>query len=154
MSRKQYNISVEEFRRYLDLYGSNLDRWPEQVRDSAREMTEVSQQFRKMVEAETRFEETLNLREVEAPDNGLENRIIASAKTQGEAGARSSLSGYLGDIFRSFYLPNPAFALALMLVIGILIGYFTSSVNSVNGNDQLITSQLTFYEGEIYEFEN
>lgn len=153
MSRKQSNLSIEEFKNFLNLYGSDFTRWPEHARDFATEMLERSEELQKMVEEERRFEQTLNLREIESPGSGLEDRIITSAR-KGSGSVSRSLFGYLGDIFKSFYLPSPAFSLALILVIGILIGYFTSSVNSVNGDDQLITSQLTFYEGEIYEFED
>jgi hypothetical protein len=153
MSRKQSNLSIEEFKNFLNLYGSDFARWPEYARDFATDMVERSEELHKMVEEERRFEQTLNLREIESPGSGLEDRIIASAR-KGSGSVSRSFFCYLGDIFKSFYLPSPAFSLALILVIGILIGYFTSSVNSVNGDDQLITSQLTFYEGEIYEFED
>ena len=83
----------------------------------------------------------------------MQQRIIAAADKQPAKKSRS-VFGYLGDLFGSFYLPNPALSLALILVIGILIGYFTSSVNSLNNDQQLTVSQLTFYEGDLYELDN
>lgn len=153
MNRKQFDISMEEFKKNLNLYGSDLSGWPEDIKDSAREMVNASDELRKLVEAERRFEEKLNLRHFEEPAPGFQERIIASAKNSA-ALKSGSLAAYLRDMFSSFYLPSPAFSLAMMLVIGIMIGYFTSSVSSVNGDDHLLTSQLTLYEGEIYEFED
>lgn len=153
MNRKQFDISMEEFKKNLNLFGADFARWPEDIRDTAREMVNASDELRNLVEEERRFEEKLNLRQFEEPAPGFQERIIASAKNSA-AFKSGSLASYLRDMFRSFYLPSPAFSLAMMLVIGIMIGYFTSSVSSVNGDDQLLTSQLTLYEGEIYEFED
>lgn len=153
MNRKQFDISMEEFKKNLNIYGADFGRWPEDMRDKAREMVNASDEIHKLVEEERRFEEKLNMRQFEEPAAGFQERIIASAKNSA-AFKSGSLSSYLRDIFRSFYLPSPALSLAMMLVIGIMIGYFTSSVSSVNGEDQLLTSQLTLYEGEIYEFED
>jgi len=146
-------MNDEEFKRNLDLYGSDLERWPGDLRGAAREAISNSDLLQKLVDEEKQFEETLNLREVEAPSADLRDRIISSARARTGKGSKS-IFGYLGDLFGTFYLPSPALSLALILIIGILIGYFTSSVNSLNNERQLTVSQLTFYEGDIYELDN
>lgn len=153
MKKKQFNINIEEFKNYLGIYGSDINRWPEDIRGSVRSMINSSAEVRKMVEEERAFEEKLNFREVEPHSAGLEERIIASAKNT-KALKSGSFISHLSEMFRSFHLPNPAFSLTAMLIAGIMLGYFTSTINPVNSDDQLITSQFAIYDGEIYEFED
>lgn len=153
MKRKQFEMTTSEFRRYLDIYGSDLQRWPQDVRDAAKILLDGSAELQKLVGEEELFEHKLELRNYEEPSPELQDRIIASAKTEASSRSRS-IAGYLSDLFSTFYLPSPAFSLALILVIGIMIGYFTSSVNAISGDELISDSQFALYEGEIYEFED
>ena len=140
-----------EFMDYLALYGGDLARWPSGLREAAEAACSSSQELRRALEEEKRFEESLMERSFEEPSPGLEARIIkaaSSAKRPEPAG--KSLLGVLGSIFSAIPLPRPAIALPLLLVLGMAAGYFFANYSD-NDTGSSLYSEMMYYGEGYYE---
>lgn len=148
-------MNIHDFKNNLDIYGSDIDAWPENIRKDAKTSLSSSVEHRNMLDEEKLLEEALNLRSFEDPSDDLEARILnASLRKNFEPDTQSkSFFGFLNGIFNSFHLPKPAFALSMILVIGITLGYIGNTNQqqaSVNSED-LLASEINFYDGDFYE---
>lgn len=149
MSKKQFRMNLEEFKDYLGIYGTDLSRWPSDLKTVAEDELNSNIEFQTVYNEEKEFDDFLNLREVEAPSTGLEERIILSAKTAINHESKSIFS-FLTEVFSAFQLPKPVYALTTIFVIGITLGLLLNISNS-NSDKDLMTAELSFYEGEYYE---
>lgn len=151
MNKRQFKMNIEEFKANLGLYGSDLNVWPEDIKSEAISALKTQTDLQKLVDEEKQFEETLNFRNLEEPSPGLESRIISAAKKQPlEPSSSKSLFVYIREVFQTFHLPSPAYALSVMLLIGIALGYFSSNSTSL-ANDDTEIEEISFYEGDLYE---
>lgn len=155
MTNRKFETRYEKFRYNLDIYGSDISRWPEDLRVWAENALRQSHTLRDLVDQEELFEQQLNMRCYEEPSSDLSERIISSVKSKKSQNiSRSkSVSGYLDEILGSFKLPSPAFSLSLILIFGITLGYLSGYIDTGPENQTLL-NQLTFYEEGFYEFEN
>jgi hypothetical protein len=141
----------KEFLDYLELYGGDLGRWPENVRGEAGKARARSAELSEALEEERRFEEALMERRFEEPDPGLETRIIsAAAERKRPEPAGNSVFGILGAIFSAMPLPRPAIALPLLLIIGMAAGYFYANYTEQD-TDNSLYSEMLYYGEEYYE---
>lgn len=69
----------------------------------------------------TALDALLHRRRMETPDESLTARIIAAALTQPQQ-LPLSLREWLAHLFAEFRLPRPAYALASLLFLGLMIG--------------------------------
>lgn len=145
-------MNTEEFKINIDLYGFDTNEWPEDIREKANKTLLSSTKFQDLIEEEKMLQDSLNLRTFDEPSSNLENRIISAAKESPASAVNSkSIFEYISNVFNSFHLPNPAFALSMVLVIGITLGYFANnSTDSVN-NENLFANEISFYDGDFYE---
>jgi hypothetical protein len=67
------------------------------------------------------FERILQSRYVPSMRSNLPERIIAASLTQ-ERKAKPAALGWFSDFWDGFVLPQPVFAMAIALVIGVMIG--------------------------------
>ena len=91
----------------------------------------------------SKLEKTLNARKFEPASPFLAQRIIANAKYIYN-NSPIGLMAWLRGLFADFMMPRPIYAIAVMLVIGILIG----SNIEVNFNDDNLHSQASLQEDE------
>lgn len=63
----------------------------------------------------------LQRRRFEAPSADLAGRIILAAR-RAPAPKPVSITGFIGDMFREFALPQPAYAFASVLALGLVLG--------------------------------
>lgn len=148
-------MKSEEFKSFLELYGPDINRWPEEFKEKAELSLKSSIELQNLIEEEKLFEAALNLRSFEEPSSGLEYRIITAAKKAApQISSSKSVFNFIKDLFNSFHLPNPAFALSMVLVIGITLGYMVHSSNNGTSSDDLFAGEINFYDGEFYDYEN
>ncbi|HVY54509.1 MAG TPA: hypothetical protein VHC46_02010 [Thermodesulfobacteriota bacterium] len=141
----------KELMNYLELYGSDLDKWPSGLREEAGRACAASPELRAAFEEEKRFEEALMDRGFEEPSPGLEARIISAAHSlKRPEPAKISVLGLLGAVFSAMPLPRPAIALPLLLVIGMAVGYLYSNYSN-NDSDNSIYAELMYYGEGYYE---
>lgn len=74
------------------------------------------------MQTEKQFDDFLNIRRIEPPSAGFAERIITGAKER-KANVLFGAVDAINDFILSFLLPRkPAYAVAFLLIIGILIG--------------------------------
>lgn len=146
-------MNLSDFKKHLETYGPDLKMWPESLRDEAKKSVVSSVNLQKLLEEEKFLEEALNLREFEQPSSNLASRIISESRQSGvERKAQTSFYDFLNSIFSSFHIPKPAFALSMILVIGITLGFFGNGPdNNVINSEDLQASEISFYDGDFYE---
>lgn len=146
-------MNLSDFTKHLETYGPDLEIWPGSLREEAKKSVASSVKLQKLLEEEQILVEALNLREFEQPSSNLASRIInASRQNSSERKQQASFIDYLNTIFSSFHLPKPAFALSMILVIGITVGFFGNSPdNDVINSEDLQASEINFYDGDFYE---
>ncbi|MDL1870960.1 DUF3379 domain-containing protein [Deltaproteobacteria bacterium PRO3] len=111
------------FQECLDLYGADLERWPADRRSEAQAALHESEDLRRLLEQERRFEAQL-AQDLPATPPGLAQRILAAAAvTRQEPGPREAQAAPLAR-FREFLRPKPALILAGLLALGFLLGAF------------------------------
>lgn len=147
-------MNEKEFLEYLEIYGADISSWPQNLRQNATAAIERNPAIRSLLRQEEDFEKILNSREVEMHSPDLQNRIIASARTNTiQLKNAKSLWNYLNEIFISLNLPKPALSAGIVIIIGIMLGYLIDNSQIANFQDESDSGVTSLYEGEIYEFE-
>jgi len=142
-------MDKEKFIDYLSIYGADLGKWPEELREEAHTALSSSRELRDTLEEEKLFEEALNTREYEEPSPDLARRIIDAAGEK-PAPARKSFFDILSSVFSAIPLPRPALALPILLVLGIAAGYIYANYADTDTNGTQL-AQLLYYEEGYYE---
>lgn len=142
-------MDKQEFMDYLSIYGADLEKWPDGLRDDARAALSSSQKLREALQEEKLFEQALNMRGFENPSPDLADRIIDAAQPK-RAHNRKSFFDLLGSVFAAIPLPRPALALPLLLILGIAAGYLYSDYADTDTNGTQL-AQLLYYEEGYYE---
>ena len=142
-------MDKEKFIDYLSIYGADLGKWPEELREEARTALSSSRELRDMLEEEKLFEEALNTREYEEPSPALARRIIDAAGEK-PAPAGKSFFDILSSVFSAIPLPRPALALPILLILGIAAGYIYANYADTDTNGTQL-AQLLYYEEGYYE---
>jgi hypothetical protein len=114
-------MDTEQFRECLLLYGADLQRWPEVLRQTGVAALERSHACRALKEDHAQFEALLRTREVEVPSPYLEARIIDAARARKRA-APPGLAEFFRACFADLRLPAPVLTTAAVLIVGVGIG--------------------------------
>lgn len=114
-------MDAEQFRECLLVYGADLQQWPEAARQAGLEVLERSLACRALQEDHVQFEAVLRTRQLEAPRQDLEARIIAAAPRR-ERMAYPGLAELLSSCFRDLRLPAPMLTAVAVLIVGVVIG--------------------------------
>lgn len=121
-------ITEKQFKRYLLLYGAAVEDWPEDIRGEALRMS-CDIRISALVMRHGYFEEVLRRSDPALPENPrLADRIVAAA---GRRSQGIGIAAKLQDLLAAV-LPQPAFALAAVLTLGIVIGF---SLPAQSGGD-------------------
>jgi hypothetical protein len=138
-----------EFLKYLNLYGSDVKRWPEGIRKDAFNSYNNSPELQKLVEKEYQFEELLDALPFEETSSDLTERIIMSAgrrpAVEESAEDINDAGSFLYELFLRFLSPKPVMALALTLIVGFVVGYSEPLLSELNGEDDIVAF---LYNGE------
>jgi len=140
-------MGIKQFKECLLLYGADLERWPAEVILAAEEAVARSETCRRLRDEYAAFERTLKARRFEAPSADLKARIIRAALSRPRMPV--SLLGFLAECFADFPVPKPAFAVALMLVIGLMIGLLAPRSPSVAPPDPARVQAFLYDDGEV-----
>lgn len=98
-----------------------------------------------MATPEDRLNTMLENRAYEAPRTGFADRIIAATMNMPQVQALSPFA-FLKSIFAEFHLPQPAYALAIALVIGVFAGWQSPSPTAT-ADSTTQTKQAYDYDG-------
>ncbi len=116
-------MTEKQFSEYLMLYGADMENWPDDIQAEAiGAMSEPN--IRALAIEQRYFEEVLRAHDVSEPNPWLADRIINAA---GHKATRVSMSAWLQELL-AFLLPQPAFAFATVLALGMAIGFSLPAV--------------------------
>lgn len=143
-------MEKEKFMEYLSLYGADTESWPEGASTQAQDALSESAELREALRAEREFEAALNLRRFEEPSAGLAGRIIEAAALDGKTSRKTSVFDKISSVFGALPIPRPAFAIPLLLFIGITAGYLYTAHYDDSTQPTEVASVI-FYEEGLYE---
>lgn len=139
-------MNSEKIFEYLQIYGSDISTWPEDLIGNAKELYERSSTVQEMVRRERDFESILLERKVEEPSSDLERRITLSATPRHFIEENKTL---FSEIFGLFIFPKPALTIALVLLFGFTLGYLYDSYAEPENNE--LSDYIHLEEGNYYE---
>ncbi|MBN2333316.1 MAG: hypothetical protein JXO49_05105 [Deltaproteobacteria bacterium] len=142
-------MNAEEFKRQLLINGADFGRWPAGQRWAAEQLLQHNPELQVLVAAEQRFETALHaLPGAPPPPAHFTADILAVSRQQGVP-KPETIAMLIGRLFADFHLPAPGFAMALVLLMGMFIGFSLSppTADSVPVNNSLQAS--LDYQGEI-----
>jgi len=132
----------------LQLYGSDLSKWPDEIRDQALSLYQNSTEIKGLVNMEKSFESMLKERHIENPSSDFERRITLSAKPRNAE--MESLSVF-SNVFDLINIPKPALTMVFLLLFGFTLGFFYNTYADSGDNGVELSEYLYFDEGEYYE---
>jgi len=138
----------EQFIENLQLYGSDIDTWPEAIREQALILYKNSSELKGLVDKEKEFESMLTERSIENPTSDFERRITLAAKPKFVKEENASV---FSSIFDLISIPKPALTMAFLLLFGFSLGFFYDTYAYTDENTLELSEYITFDEGEYYE---
>lgn len=141
-------MNREQFKEYLQLYGSDVEKWPDTLSRQALAFFNDSSEIRELVENEKGFESVLMDRAVDNPSSDFERRITLSAKPK-TVEEKTSFS--LSSVFEFISLPKPALTMAFLLMFGFSLGFFHDTYAETGEDNIELSEYINFEEGEYYE---
>jgi len=138
----------EQFIENLELYGSDINTWPEGIREHALTVCKESAELRGLVEKEKQFESIMAERNIDDPTSDFERRITLSAKPKVVIDEKNTV---ISSIFNLISIPKPALTMAIILLFGFSLGFFYDTYAYSNENTLELSEYITFDEGEYYE---
>ena len=70
-----------------------------------------------------KLEHLLRSRRIEPASSDLAQRIVLAARQRPQSGGNAPFWRWVQDVFREFHLPQPGYALAGALLLGMVIGF-------------------------------
>ena len=136
-------MTEKQFQNFLMLYGTEVENWPDEILAEAMRAKHHPVLSGLAMEQQCFDEMLLNSRRFEAPSADLADRIIYAARIVAKTSG-NSLVTCLRELL-TLILPQPAFALATVLSLGIVIGFSVSASLSANGTEPLTQ---TYFEDD------
>lgn len=143
-------MNKEKFLEYLSIYGTDLDTWPEDIKEAAAQAVRSSDELAQAFKAEKEFEQSLMAREFQNSSPDLSERIISNTLPADEPQSKSLIES-VKDFFSILPLPSPAIALPVILVIGIVAGYLIPTENAVSEPEGVQVADVIYNYGGLYE---
>jgi len=138
----------EQFIENLQLYGADIEKWPEAIRQQALTAYRNVPEIKGLVESEKGFESMLLERAVDEPSSDFERRITLSAKPKIEKEEKASV---FSSIFDLISIPKPALTMAFLLLFGFSLGFFYDTYADTGEDSIELSEYINFDEGEYYE---
>jgi len=123
-------ISISQFEKYLLLYGSNLDQWPEDIQMEALQSSTDPAIHMLIIQHQYMEEMLLGNDRIEPARPELVQHILRACT---QRTPRFNLMEWLGSLFADFHLPQPAYVLAALVLLGMSAG--------ISAPDELFTEQ-------------
>jgi hypothetical protein len=147
-------MNRKQFEEYLLLYGTNMNEWPQEIRQAGLEALESSAELQAFYQDHDNFEKLLHTRRYEEPAGNFAQRIISVSSQQTQKDP-FSLRSLIAGLIDEFHIPRPALALIslvmlLALTIGFTIGFTNPNGSSVlNNTEEPQLQAFLFDEGDV-----
>jgi hypothetical protein len=143
-----------QFKENLLMYGADLYRWPEKIRQAGVESLQNSSELQALLAEQEQFERVLKTRKYEEPSINLVQRIVSLSLHQDKK-LPFNLGLFLSKLFgNEFYLPKPALIVVSILAIialltGFLIGFSNPSGQVLTDQRQANLQEFLHYKGDV-----
>lgn len=138
-------MNTKQFQYYLDLYGSDWQQWPESLREAAQS---AASKHPELIEAAQKLESLMKDADDIPAREGMAERIIAASLRTAPSKTREDASIGLKDWLKNLLHFKPAFALATLLVVGFIGGFWLrGDLSSQGTNDDL--ASLLYNEEQV-----
>lgn len=147
-------MDSRQFEENILLYGVDLYRWPEEIRQEGVELLQKSPELQGLLAEYEQFEGILKTRRYEEPSDHLEQRIVSLSLHQDKK-SPLGLVWFLSKLFGDeLYLPKPAFiAVSILAIIALLTGFFIGFSNPSRqltmDQKQASLQEFLHYEGDV-----
>jgi hypothetical protein len=141
-------MNIKQFKKYLLLYGAEVENWPEEIRAVGLKLLENSSELQALVAEQSHFEKVLETRKYEEPNDDLAQGIISASLRQRKKGS-FSLGAFFSDSIAELSLPKPAFIAVSILVIGLAIGFSDPFGSESTEQEQMDLQEFLYVEGEL-----
>jgi hypothetical protein len=141
-------MDAEQFRECLLVYGADVLRWPDEIRQAGLELLGRSLECRSLQEYHARFEEVLRARRYEEPTPDLARRIISAALRRRKKPS-PGLAAFLAACFADFRLPKPVLTAVAVLIVGFVVGFLLSPEQGLVGQEQSDLQEFLYAAREV-----
>lgn len=147
-------MDPRQFKKNILLYGVDLNKWPEEIKQAGRESIQNSWKLQALLAEHKQFERVLKTRKYEEPSGNLVQRIVSLSLYQDKK-SRFSLGLFLSRLFADeFHLPKPALIVVSILTItalvtGFFIGFSTSTRSMLTDQRQANLQEFLHYEEDV-----
>jgi hypothetical protein len=147
-------MDTKEFRENLLIYGADINRWPDGVRQEGIKLLESSPEHRTLQEDHGYFEKMLRSRRYEESADNFAQRII-SASLQQRQKPRIGPVSFWEELVAEFRISRPAlaalsFVMVLILTIGLAAGFvmYPAGAPVLNNAEETGLQAFLFDEGD------
>jgi len=136
-------LTEKQFAEYLQCFGTQINTWPEALQVEAMRAARIPP-FASMLDRQRRFEALLATHPVPPARPELAERILAACPVRQPV---PSLADWLLDLLASLMLPRPAYSLAAVLALGLVIGFSTPAL--LQGNQYTVIQPYLEDDGAV-----
>ena len=141
------SITEKKLKEYLMLYGTETKNWPEAIQADVLR-AKHNPALSGLIIKQQYFDEVLwNNRVIEPASADLANRIIVAARAVAKSSG-ISITAWIQELL-AFVLPQPAFALATVLTLGIVIGFSLPALPPPVDDNNIITQAYFESDGAM-----
>lgn len=147
-------MDTKEFREHLLLYGADVNQWPDGIRQAGIKALQSYPEHQALQEDNLHFEKMLRTRRFEEHSDHFAERIITGS-LQKRQKSQFSPGAFIEDLINEFRIPRPqlsvlSFVMALILTLGLTLGFLYPSMTSDTNNAEETNLQaFLFDEGDI-----
>lgn len=138
---KVMTIDEQQFARLLETYGGNIKRWPQEYQVVANQLLHHSESARRLRQAALGLDKLLDTVQVPPSSPWLRQRILATARktaTTSQDIWQRFLQWVIGTT-PTEYLWRPAVTFLLPLMLGILIGFYSTQAIDTDADSQSVS---------------
>lgn len=145
---KTTTLGRTEFEELLFLYGPEIGNWPAHSRLAAEDALAASPALRILLMEEKKLNAAFSNRTYIPPSPDFANRIINLARTVPQYQKMRTFE-WLHRAFADCMLPQPAYAFASLLILGLLLGFGVSGMESSLNDPKEMQNFLYDYGGVL-----
>ena len=140
LPKKTDNIKIDEqqFAHLSEIYGGEIQRWPQEYQVTAHQLSQHSELARHLRQEALALDKLLDTVQVAPPSPWLRQRILATAR-QTATTTQDIWQRFLQWVIGTTpteYLWRPAVTFLLPLLLGILIGFYSTQTIDTDANSQ------------------
>jgi hypothetical protein len=141
-------MDLKEFKENLLIYGSDINRWPQNLSQEAWDALTTYADLQALVDEEKEFDYLLLAQDIESPAPHLAQRIIEASGVIKKK-EQLSIRSFFEELFSELRIPQPALVTVIILLIGIVLGFSNPLDWGLTDQMQTQLYDFLYYEGDV-----